>query len=151
MEGFRSPELLLTGGKPTVKDVTSQLFDVKGELCSGGPVTDKVDSILEKVEQDRRISSYDIVEELGMDYKTIFIHLKKPGTRVPHEFTTWNWKAIIHYELLPPSKTINLDLNCQRLMGLKQEVEKKLPELINRKGVVFHHDIRQTTSSATQQ
>ncbi|GBP42099.1 Mariner Mos1 transposase [Eumeta japonica] len=36
----------------------------------------------------------------------------------------WDWKGIIHYELLPPGKTINSDLYCQQLMRLKQEVEK---------------------------
>ncbi|GBP31814.1 hypothetical protein EVAR_81580_1 [Eumeta japonica] len=49
-------------------------------------------------------------------------------------------RGIIHYELLPPGKTINSDLYYQQLMILKQEVEKKRPELINRKVVVFHHE-----------
>ncbi|GBP11395.1 Histone-lysine N-methyltransferase SETMAR [Eumeta japonica] len=54
-------------------------FDVKDEPRSGRPVTDKVvvDAILEKIEQDRRISSYDIAEELGIDHKTVLTHLKK--------------------------------------------------------------------------
>ncbi|GBP84584.1 Mariner Mos1 transposase [Eumeta japonica] len=39
-----------------------------------------------------------------------------------------------------------------RLMRLKQEVEKKRPELINRQGLVLHQDnARPHTSSATQQ
>ncbi|GBO99810.1 hypothetical protein EVAR_74217_1 [Eumeta japonica] len=37
-------------------------------------------------------------------------------------------------------KTINSNFYCQQLMRLKQNVEKKRPELINRKGVGFHHD-----------
>ncbi|GBP85112.1 hypothetical protein EVAR_59132_1 [Eumeta japonica] len=45
----------------------------------------------------------------------------------------WNWKSFINYELLPPNKTINLDLHYQQRMRLKQEIEKKQPELINRK------------------
>ncbi|GBP75436.1 Histone-lysine N-methyltransferase SETMAR [Eumeta japonica] len=40
----------------------------------------------------------------------------------------WDWKGIIHYELLPPGKTIISDLYCQQLMRLKQEVEQKRPE-----------------------
>ncbi|GBP16366.1 Mariner Mos1 transposase [Eumeta japonica] len=32
------------------------------------------------------------------------------------------------------------DLYCQRLMRLKKEVEEKRPKLINRNGVIFHHD-----------
>ncbi|GBP64040.1 Histone-lysine N-methyltransferase SETMAR [Eumeta japonica] len=61
-------------------------------------------------------------------------------------------KDIIHYELLPPGKTINSDLYCQLLMRFKQELEKKWPEFINRKAVVFHHDnARPHTFLATQQ
>ncbi|GBP54952.1 hypothetical protein EVAR_50396_1 [Eumeta japonica] len=41
---------------------------------------------------------------------------------------------------LPPGKTINLNLYCQQLMRLKQELEKKEAEFINRKGVIFHDD-----------
>ncbi|GBP50009.1 Mariner Mos1 transposase [Eumeta japonica] len=43
----------------------------------------------------------------------------------------WHWKGIILYELLLPSKIINSDLYYLQLT-LKQEVEKKRPELINR-------------------
>ncbi|GBP60293.1 hypothetical protein EVAR_91577_1 [Eumeta japonica] len=49
----------------------------------------------------------------------------------------WDRKGIIHYELLSSSKTINSDPYRQRLMRLKQEVEKKRSELNNREGVVF--------------
>ncbi|GBP26047.1 Histone-lysine N-methyltransferase SETMAR [Eumeta japonica] len=45
-------------------------FDVKDEPCSSRPV--KVDVILEKVEQDRHISSYAIAEDLSIDRKTIW-------------------------------------------------------------------------------
>ena len=44
----------------------------KDEVCSGHPVTDKISAMFEKLEQDRHISSYDIAEELDVDYKTIF-------------------------------------------------------------------------------
>ncbi|GBP74279.1 Histone-lysine N-methyltransferase SETMAR [Eumeta japonica] len=37
-------------------------------------------------------------------------------------------------------ETIYSDLYCQQLMRLKQEVEKKRPELIKSKSVVFHRD-----------
>ncbi|GBP34984.1 Mariner Mos1 transposase [Eumeta japonica] len=61
-----------------------------------------------------------------------------------------DWKGIIHYELLLPSKTIKSDLYCQHLMRLKEEVEKKRPEPINREG--FSHDnARPHTFLATQQ
>ncbi|KAJ0183521.1 hypothetical protein K1T71_001497 [Dendrolimus kikuchii] len=48
--------------------------------------------------------------------------------------------------------TIDSELYCEQLMRLKQKVERKRPELINRRGVVFHHDnARPHTSLATQQ
>ncbi|GBP80521.1 Mariner Mos1 transposase [Eumeta japonica] len=50
------------------------------------------------------------------------------------------WKDIIRYKFSPPGKCINSDLYCQQLLKLEQEVMKKRPESINRKGVVFHHD-----------
>ncbi|CAH2226510.1 jg57 [Pararge aegeria aegeria] len=49
----------------------------------------------------------------------------------------WDWKGIIQYELLPPGRTIYSKLYCEQLMRLKQEVERKRPELINRKGCDF--------------
>ncbi|GBP11699.1 Histone-lysine N-methyltransferase SETMAR [Eumeta japonica] len=62
----------------------------------------------------------------------------------------WDWKGIIRYELLQPRKVVNSNFYCLQLMI--QQVEKKLRELINRKGGVFHHDnARPHTSLATQQ
>ncbi|XP_025262477.1 histone-lysine N-methyltransferase SETMAR-like [Camponotus floridanus] len=52
----------------------------------------------------------------------------------------WNWKGIVYYELLPDNETIDSDKYCSQLDKLKIEIAKKCPELINRKGVVFHHD-----------
>ncbi|GBP74408.1 Histone-lysine N-methyltransferase SETMAR [Eumeta japonica] len=112
------------------KHFQSDNFDVKHELRSGRPVTDKVDAILEKAEQD-------VVEELGIDHKIDLTRFKK---------------GIIHYELLAPGKTISSNLYCQQLMRLKQEVEKKRSKLINREGVIFHYDnVRPHTSLAPQQ
>ncbi|GBP63096.1 Mariner Mos1 transposase [Eumeta japonica] len=53
----------------------------------------------------------------------------------------WDWKGIIHYELLPPAKTTNSYLYWQQPMQLKQDVKKKRLELMNRKSIVVHHDI----------
>ncbi|GBP73270.1 hypothetical protein EVAR_54764_1 [Eumeta japonica] len=62
---------------PTDKADKSSNFDIKDESRRGQPVTDKVDAILEKLEQDGHISSYDIVEELNIDQKIVMTHLKK--------------------------------------------------------------------------
>ncbi|GBP71242.1 Mariner Mos1 transposase [Eumeta japonica] len=37
----------------------------------------------------------------------------------------WDWKGIIHYELLPPGKTINSDLYCQQLMRLRHNATSR--------------------------
>lgn len=52
----------------------------------------------------------------------------------------WDWKGIIYYELLPSNKTINAVEYGRQLDELKAAVDKKRPEIANRKGVVFHHD-----------
>ena len=52
----------------------------------------------------------------------------------------WDCNGIVHHELLGPGQTINSTLYCQQLMRLKQAIKKKRPELINKKGAVFHHD-----------
>ncbi|GBP68858.1 hypothetical protein EVAR_46175_1 [Eumeta japonica] len=54
-----------------------RLPDVKDEPRCGRSLTNKVDAILEKVEQDRHISSYNIAKELGINHKTVLTHLKK--------------------------------------------------------------------------
>lgn len=52
----------------------------------------------------------------------------------------WDWKGIVHYELLQPGGTINSVLYCEQLDRLNEAIQRKRPELANRKGVVFHHD-----------
>jgi len=44
-----------------------------------------------------------------------------------------------YYELPLPDKTIDFNL-CQHLIRLKQSIQEKRLELINRKGIVFHYD-----------
>ncbi|XP_047503790.1 histone-lysine N-methyltransferase SETMAR-like [Pieris napi] len=78
------------------KHFQSGNFDVKDPSRCGRPMTDKMDAIFEKVEQDRHISSYDVAEERGIDHKTVLAHLKKTGytkklnTWVPHHLTVRN-------------------------------------------------------------
>ncbi|CAH2243064.1 jg18671 [Pararge aegeria aegeria] len=38
-----------------------------------------------------------------------------------------------HNSLLPPGRTIDCELYCEQMMRLKQEVERKWPELINKR------------------
>ena len=64
----------------------------------------------------------------------------------------WDYKGIVYFELLPPNRTINSVVYIEQLTKLNNAVEEKRPELINRKGVVFHHDnARPHTSLVTRQ
>ena len=36
----------------------------------------------------------------------------------------WDWKGIVHHELLEPGRIINSTLYCQQLMRLKQAIKK---------------------------
>jgi len=71
---------------------------------------------------------------------------KAPQTGKPRSDTKksdalwWEWKGIVHYELLPSGQTIDSNLYCQQLEKLCQAIERKWSELINRKGIVFYHD-----------
>lgn len=64
----------------------------------------------------------------------------------------WDYKGIIHHELLSYGQMLNSDLCCQQLDSLKQAIEQKRPELTNGKDIVFYQDnARSHTSSATRQ
>ena len=52
----------------------------------------------------------------------------------------WDWKGIVHHELLEPGQTIHSTIYCQQLMRLKQAIKKKWPAFINKEGVVFYYD-----------
>ena len=52
----------------------------------------------------------------------------------------WDWKGVVHYEVLSHDLTINSELYCSQLDRLQEAIKEKRPELINRKGIVFHHD-----------
>ena len=64
----------------------------------------------------------------------------------------WDWKGIVYYEILEPGQMVDSVLYCQQLIRLQGEIQKKRPELVNRKGVVFHYDnARPLTSLMTRQ
>ena len=64
----------------------------------------------------------------------------------------WDWKGVLFFELLPRNQTINSDVYCRRLNKLNAAVKEKQPQLVNRKGVICHHDnATPHTSLATRQ
>ncbi|CAK9827264.1 Histone-lysine N-methyltransferase SETMAR [Anthophora retusa] len=64
----------------------------------------------------------------------------------------WDFKGVVFFELLPRNQTINSDVYCRQLDSLKESIKQKRPELVNRNGVVFHHDnARPHTSLVTRQ
>ena len=61
----------------------------------------------------------------------------------------WDWKGVVFFEMLVRNQTINLDVYCRQLNKLKAAVKEKRPELVNCKGVIFHHDNATPQSSLT--
>ena len=51
----------------------------------------------------------------------------------------WDWKGVLYYELLLENQMIN-SKHCPQLDQLKAALDKKRPELINRKCIIFHPD-----------
>jgi len=49
----------------------------------------------------------------------------------------WDWKGIVHYELLLSGKMIDSLLST---INAIEAIDPGKAELINRKGVVFHHN-----------
>ena len=52
----------------------------------------------------------------------------------------WDSKGVVFFKLLPRNQTINSDVYCRQLNKLNAAVKEKRSELVNRKGVIFHHD-----------
>ena len=52
----------------------------------------------------------------------------------------WDWKGVLYYELIPENQTINSKKYCSQLDQLKAALDKKRPELVNRKHILFHQD-----------
>jgi len=75
--------------------------------------------------------------------------ISKPGLTANKVMLSvwWDWKGIIHYELLQRGETINLVLYCAQFDHLNEEFYKERPELGNREGAVFHHDNAQPHTS----
>ena len=46
----------------------------------------------------------------------------------------------VYYEIMEPGQTVDSVLYCQQLTRLQEVIRKKRPKMVNRKGVVFHHD-----------
>ena len=52
----------------------------------------------------------------------------------------WDWKGVLYYELLSENQRINSNKYCSQLDQMKAALDKKHPELVNRKCIIFHHD-----------
>ena len=52
----------------------------------------------------------------------------------------WDWKGVLYYELLPENQMINSNKYCCQLDHLKAALNKKHPESVNRKRIIFHQD-----------
>ncbi|CAK9826900.1 Histone-lysine N-methyltransferase SETMAR [Anthophora retusa] len=97
----------------------------------------------------KRKRSWSKKDEPAQSISKANIHQKKVMLSV-----WWDFKGIVFFffELLPDNTTINSEVYCHQLDKLNDALQQKRPELINRKGVVFHQDnARPHTSLITRQ
>ena len=52
----------------------------------------------------------------------------------------WDWRGIRYYEFLLENQIINSNKYCSQIDQLKATLDKKLPELVNRKHIILHQD-----------
>lgn len=52
----------------------------------------------------------------------------------------WDSQGVIYYELLKYGETITADKYCQQLDKLKQEIQRKRPQLARRGDILLQHD-----------
>ena len=67
----------------------------------------------------------------------------------------WNSKRIVHFEFLKPGETVNKDVYSAQLERVQRALLQKQPSLVNRWGVILHHDnarphIAETTRETIQ-
>ncbi|GBP44837.1 hypothetical protein EVAR_75706_1 [Eumeta japonica] len=87
---------------------------------------------MEKAEQDRQISSYDLAEELAMDQKTILVHLNKAG----HTKKLDNW---VQHELTERN-LMNRVLICDSLSKLFPVLTERRPTTSPEPAVTIEED-----------
>ncbi|GFT83373.1 histone-lysine N-methyltransferase SETMAR [Trichonephila clavipes] len=155
-------------------------FDVEYAPGSGRPVEADKNAIKALVDANRRITTREIGLRLNLSNSTFYDHMKGLGLSsklnvwIPHVLTERNLcrrldvcdsllkrpendpflKRIITgtKKLLPDNTTIHSEVYCHQLDKLNDALQQKRPELINRKGVVFHQDnAKLLTSLVTRQ
>lgn len=52
----------------------------------------------------------------------------------------WSIHCIVHFELLKPGQTVNVDLYSEQLQRINQSLIEKWPVIVNRKGVILQHN-----------
>ena len=52
----------------------------------------------------------------------------------------WDYKRILHFELLSSGDTINSDKYCTQLEKLRDALTEKRPGVVNRNNVIFHYE-----------
>ena len=50
----------------------------------------------------------------------------------------WDWKEVLYHKPLLENQTTNSNKYCSQLDQLKAAIDKKHPELVNRKCIIFH-------------
>ncbi|GBP78950.1 hypothetical protein EVAR_57902_1 [Eumeta japonica] len=114
------------------KKITESLYENKSELLEGSKLSRSVNGYRHEAIYAEDKSAGCIYCVQGAVVSNVSTSTFRPDHAPIDASVSWDWKGVIHYELLLPGKIINL-VNCQQLMRVKEEVEKKRREFMNKK------------------
>lgn len=131
----------------TMKNLTDRI-----SICESSPKRNEIERFLKRlITDDEKWITYD-------NNVQKYRQCKKPGWSTQKKSDAVFVCGGIARELFatscycPPDQTIDSNFYCQQLKRLRKAIEIKRPELINRKGVIVHHDnTRHHTSLVTRQ
>ncbi|GFU01368.1 histone-lysine N-methyltransferase SETMAR [Trichonephila clavipes] len=118
----------------------SGIFDVKDAPRTSRPVVENVDKIPEIIEVDRHVSSRSIAQELKINHKTVFSHLRKVG-----------FKKMLHvwvsHQLTPKNMMDRISI-CETL-AKRNEIDPLLKRMVigNEKRVTYYNIVRKRSWS----
>ncbi|XP_035719463.1 histone-lysine N-methyltransferase SETMAR-like [Vespa mandarinia] len=122
-------------------------IDVEDAPRSGRPVEADKDMIKALVDANRRITNltvYDHLKGLAHHYwgRKMGVYMSSARDHGAKKIIAQSIsKANIHQrKILPDNTTINSEVHCHQLVKLNDTLQQERPELINKKGVVFHQD-----------
>ncbi|XP_053206260.1 histone-lysine N-methyltransferase SETMAR-like [Panonychus citri] len=155
VNGLKRLGLTCKRGTWVPHELTSSNKELRVSICRSLLERQKIDPFLERVITcDEKWVLYDNVHchKQWLPKGQLPVPTAQPGLHPKKVLISvfWDYKGIVHFELLPEGQAINAEVYCQQLDRLNEKLSTERPSLVNRKGVIFHQDnARPHTASLT--